>query len=46
MRNLSKPKSPSFIRKGNITLEGIKDSSKGSGATPVGVARATPRKLD
>ena len=34
------------IRKGSITLEGVKDSSKGSGATPVGVARVTPRKLD
>ena len=34
------------IRKGNITLEGVKNSSKGSWATPAGVARATPRKLD
>jgi len=34
------------IRKGNITLEGVKDSSKGSGATPTRVARATPQKLD
>jgi len=33
-------------RKGNITLEGVKDSSKGLGATPAGVAHATPRKLD
>ena len=34
------------IRKGNITLEGVKDSSKGSRASPVGVARVTPWKLD
>ena len=34
------------IRKSNITLEGVKDSSKGSRATPAGVARATPQKLD
>ena len=34
------------VRLGNITLEGVKDSSKGSGATPGGVARATPRNLD
>ena len=34
------------IRKDDITLEEVKDSSKGSGATPAGVARATPRKLD
>ena len=34
------------IELGNITLEGVKDSSKGSGATPAGVARATPQKLD
>ena len=35
-----------FVKIGNITLEGVKDSSKGSGATPAGVARATPRKFD
>ena len=34
------------IRKGDITLEGVKNSSKGSGATPAGVACATPRKPD
>ena len=34
------------VRLGNITLEGVKDSSKGSGATPAGVAHVTPRKLD
>ena len=34
------------VRKGNITLEGVKDSSKGSGPTPTGFARVTPRKLD
>ena len=31
-------------RKSSIALEGVKDSSKGSGATPTGVARATPMK--
>jgi len=34
------------VRKGDISLEGVEDSSKGSGATPAGVARATPRKLN
>jgi len=34
------------IRKDNITLEGDKNSSKDSGAIPVGVALANPRKLD
>ena len=34
------------IRKGKKTLEGVKDSSKGSGATPAGVARVTPQKLN
>ena len=27
------------------TRKGVNDSSKGSGATPAGVARATPRKI-
>ena len=34
------------IRKDNIALEGVKNSSKGSGATLAGVARATPQNLD
>ena len=32
------------IRKSSIALKGVKDSSKGSGATPAGVARTTPAK--
>jgi len=35
-----------FRRLGNITLEGVKNSSKGSGATPVGSLAPPPRKLD
>jgi hypothetical protein len=32
------------IRESSVVLEGVKDSSKGSGATPAGVARATPKE--
>jgi len=34
-----------LVRKSNIALEGVHDSFKASGATLVGVARATPTEI-